>query len=202
LTGVRTFTYNDYMINKDTKKKRLLSFYEEQRRMPSFSELASIWGVKSKNAVAKLVKQLALEDFVTQDENGRLVPGKLFSGIRLLGTVEAGFPSPAEEELIDTMSMDEYLINNREATFMLKVKGESMKDAGIMEGDMVLVERNTTPREGDIVIAEVDHAWTMKYFRKNKGVIYLEPANEAFSNIYPEGELNIAAVVKAVIRKY
>jgi SOS regulatory protein LexA len=190
------------MINKDTKKQRLNDFYQNQKRMPSFSEMATLLGLKSKNAVAKLVNNLIEEGFVEKDERGRLLPGKLFSGIRLLGTVEAGFPSPAEEDLADTMSMDEYLIKNREATFMLKVKGESMKDAGIMEGDMVLVERNTTPREGDIVIAEVDNAWTMKYFRKDKGVIYLEPANEAFTNIYPQGELKIAAIVKAVIRKY
>jgi repressor LexA len=190
------------MINKDTKKHKIVGFYESQKRMPSFSELAALVGVKSKNAVAKLVKQLALEDFLDQDDHGRLLPGRLFSGIRMLGAVEAGLPSPAEEVLSDVMSIDSYLIKNREKTFMLKVSGESMKNAGIMDGDMVLVERNSNPREGDIVIAEVDHGWTMKYLRKDKGRVFLEPANEKFKNIYPEGELNIAAIVKGVIRKY
>ena len=83
----------------------------------------------------------------------------------LLGIVEAGFPS-AEEELIDTMSLDEYLIENKEASYILRVKGDSMIDAGIREGDLVIVERTNAPRVGDIVIAEVDGEWTMKYLRK------------------------------------
>jgi SOS regulatory protein LexA len=190
------------MNTREQKKQKLLGFYKAQKRMPSFAELAALLGVKSKNTIAKLVKSLAAEQFITQDEHGRLIPGKLFDGLRLLGSVEAGFPSPAEEELADTMSLDEYLIKNREATFMLRVKGDSMKDAGIIEGDMVLVERNITPKEGDIVIAEVDHAWTMKYFKRHKGEVYLEPANKDYKIIRPKGELRVAAVVKAVIRKY
>lgn len=189
-------------MNGDHKKQKLITFFQEQKRMPSFSELALLLEVKSKNAVSKFIKNLVGEGFIGQDEQGRLIPGKLFSGIRLLGSVEAGFPSPAEEELADTMTLDAYLIKNRTATFMLRVQGDSMQDAGIIEGDMVLVERNVTPKEGDIVIAEVDHGWTMKYFKKNKGQVYLEPANEKYKPIYPEGELRIAAVVKAVVRKY
>jgi repressor LexA len=77
-----------------------------------------------------------------------------------------------------------------------------MIEAHIAEGDMVLVERTLTAKPGDIVIAEVDQGWTMKYLRVDKkGRTYLEPANKNFKPIYPEYELNIAAVVKAVIRK-
>ncbi|HTW96156.1 MAG TPA: S24 family peptidase, partial [Candidatus Methylomirabilis sp.] len=99
-------------------------------------------------------------------------------------------------------SLDEYLIENKEATFILKVSGESMIDAGIMPGDMVLVERGRDPRDGDIVIAEVDNAWTMKYFRKKGNKIILEPANKKFSPIIPKSDLRVAAVVRSVIRKY
>ena len=119
-----------------------------------------------------------------------------------MSKIKAGFPSPAEEELADTMSLDEYLIKNKEATYMLKVSGESMKDAGIMPGDMVLVDRSLTPADGNIVIAEVDHQWTIKYLRKRGKSVYLEPANSKFPIIHPKEELKIAAVVKAVIRKY
>ncbi len=184
------------------KKKKIIKFYERERRMPSFSELATILGVKSKNAVSKTVNHWLEDGFVSKDGLGRLLPGNLFSGVRLLGSVQAGFPSPAEEELADTMTIDDYLIKNREATFMLKVSGDSMEEAGIIEGDMVLVERNITPKDGDIVIAEVDHAWTMKYFQKEKGEIRLVPANKKYKPIIPQGELKIAAVVRAVIRKY
>jgi repressor LexA len=120
----------------------------------------------------------------------------------LLGLVEAGFPSPAEEELFDTMSFDEYLIDNRDASYILKVKGDSMIDAGIQEGDMVVVERTNDAKPGQIVIAEIDGQWTMKYLRKRGTAYYLEPANRKYRPIVPTEGLKIAAVVKAVVRKY
>ena len=170
--------------------------------MPTYSEIMTLLDYKSKNAVYKLINKLVEQGFVRKDKTGRLIPKNLFGNIRLLGQVEAGFPSPAEEELADTITLDEYLINNREATFLLKVKGESMKDAGIMDGDMVVAERSVTPAPNDIVIAEIDNEWTMKYYRVEGKTIFLEPANEKFENIYPKEELKIAAVVKAVVRKY
>ena len=85
---------------------------------------------------------------------------------------------------------------------MLKVSGDSMIDAGIKPGDIVLVERNKPPKNGDIVIAEVDGNWTMKYLRKSGRQITLAPGNKKFKPIVPEDELNIAAVVTAVVRKY
>lgn len=122
--------------------------------------------------------------------------------ITLRGTILAGFPTAAEEELLDTMSLDEYLIKNKEATFMLRVKGDSMIDAGILEGDMVLVERGKQPKPGQIVIASVDGEFTMKYYRKRGDKMYLEAANKKYKPIVPENELKIEAVVQAVIRKY
>ena len=102
------------------------------------------------------------------------------------------------------MSIDNYLIGNKEATFMLRVSGESMLDAGIQPGDMVVVERRTDARDGDIVVAFIDGGHTVKFLRKKDGQVWLEAANERFSDIVPaEGEeLQIMAVVRAVIRKY
>ena len=170
--------------------------------MPSYSEIMAITGLKSKNAVFKLVGKLIEAGQVRKDDKGRLTPTQSWFGIRVLGTVAAGWPSAAEEELTDTMTMDDYLIHNREKTFMLKVQGDSMIDAGIMEGDMVLVERGNSPRNGDIVIAEVDHEWTMKYYEKKDGLVRLIPANKKYTPIIPTEELNVAAIVKAVVRKY
>jgi repressor LexA len=104
--------------------------------------------------------------------------------------------------MLDTMSIDDYLIKNKEASYMLRVKGDSMIEAGIREGDMVIVERREEARDGDIVIAEVDGGWTMKYFRSRAHKVWLEPANKNFKPIYPEGEMKIAAVVRGVVRKY
>lgn len=187
--------YQDY-------KNKIITFYKENKRLPSYAEIMSLVGFKSKNAVYKLINKLIDDGIVEKDSQGKLNPKNIFGDLRMLGLVEAGFPTPAEEELADTMSLDEFLIDNKEATYMLTVKGDSMIEAGIQEGDMVLVERNIQPREGDIVIADVDGGWTMKYYRKKNGRVYLEPANKNYKPIYPEQELNIAAVVKAVIRKY
>ena len=129
-------------------------------------------------------------------------PGRGISFVKVLGMVEAGFPSPAEEELVDTLSLDELLIQNREASFLLKVTGDSMTGAGILPGDMVIVDRGQTPKSGDIVIAEVDGQWTMKYLRKRGESVTLIPANPKYKPIKPQHELMIAGVVTAVVRKY
>lgn len=181
---------------------QLRAFYDKKRRMPTYAEFMNITGFRSKNAVYKLIDRLVDAGYIEKDAAGRIAPTRLFSAIAVLGTVEAGFPSPAEEELIDTMTMDEYLIANKDATYMLEVSGESMIDAGIMPGDMVLVERGREAKDGDIVIAEVDHAWTMKYLRKKGQKVYLDPANKKFKRIEPRGDLRIAAVVISVVRKY
>jgi repressor LexA len=183
-------------------KKKILDFYRDNKRMPGYQEIMKLVGFKSKNAVYKLINKLVEEGIVEKDSQGRLSPSKLYGEVKVLGLVEAGFASVAEEETLDTMSLDEFLIGNKEATYMLRVKGDSMIDAGIQEGDMVIVERSQPAREGDIVIAEVDGGWTMKYYRKKAGKIYLEPANKKYPLIFPEHDLKIAAVVKAVIRKY
>jgi len=194
-----------HTLNKETLKTRIAEisrFYRERGRMPSFSELGELVGLRSKNAVYKLVAKLEGLNVLSKDERGRLIPRSLASPVKVLGMVEAGFPSPAEEELLDTLSLDKYLIDNPAATFLLKVSGESMTEAGIMPGDMVLVDRSRTAQSGDIIIAEVDGAWTMKYLKKRGQTVALMPANSRFKPIVPKSELKIAGVVTAVIRKY
>ncbi|MBE0426939.1 MAG: repressor LexA [Nitrospirae bacterium] len=177
-------------------------FYRQKGRMPSFSEICEIVGFRSKNAVFKLVNKLERLKFIERDEKGRLIPGSIAFNAKILGTVEAGFPSPAEEELADTLSLDELLIQNPDATFLLKVSGDSMSEAGILPGDMVLVDKGQVPKSGDIVIAEVDGEWTMKYLRKKGESVALIPANPRYKPLKPKKELKIAGVVTAVVRKY
>lgn len=170
--------------------------------MPSYQEAAKLLGLKSKDSAFRAMKRLIDTGVVDKDPVGKLIPGPNFGVVRLLGLVEAGFPTPAEEDLLDSITLDDYLIDNREATFMLRVKGDSMHDAGIREGDMVLAERTITAKPGQIVVAEIDGRWTMKYLRKQGSYFYLEAANKKYKPIYPEEDLRIAAVVKAVLRKY
>jgi len=183
---------------------KIANFYKKNRRMPTYAEIMKITGFKSRNAVFKLLKRLEGRGIIEKDNKGFLIPKRLFGEIRVLGTVEAGFPSPAEEELVDTMTLDEWLIKNKEATYMLKAKGDSMIEAGIMEGDMILVDRSKEAKNGDIVIARLNDGWTVKFLSKKGNVIMLVPGNKKYKNIIPkEGdELEIAAVVTAVIRKY
>jgi SOS-response transcriptional repressor LexA len=102
----------------------------------------------------------------------------------ILGIVEAGFPTSASEELLDTMSLDEYLIEREEATYLLKVTTSSMQNAGILEGDTLIVERGRDPKRGDIVIVERGGDYSMEYFVRS------------------DTPFTVAAVVRGVVRKY
>lgn len=112
------------------------------------------------------------------------------------------FPSAAEEELIDTLSLEEFLIKNPQSSFLIKVEGDSMIEAGIHPKDLVIFERGRQPADGDIVIAEVDGQWVMRYFQKRSGRVELVPANPKQKSITPQKELKVAGVITAVIRKY
>jgi len=188
-------------MNNPKYYKEFLNFFKVQKRMPSYREIAKIFKFKSKNAAYKLAEKMIGQNFIAKDAAGKLLPGELFGKIPVLGTVTAGWPSPAEEELVDVMSLDEYLVRKQEATYLLKVDGDSMIDAGILPGDLVLVERTNVIKDGDIVIAEVDNEWTMKYFKKSGQQTYLQPGNKKYQAIIPKQELKISAVVRAVIRK-
>lgn len=183
-------------------KNKIFSFYERQKRMPTYSEIMNLLGFKSKNSVYKLVHKLIDMGNLAKDATGKLIPTNLFQEVKLLGLVEAGIPMVAEEHVLDTLNLDNYLIKNRNNTYLLEVKGDSMIEEGIKEGDYVIVEKKNEAKDGEIVIAEVDGGWTMKYFRKEGNKVYLEPANKNYKPIYPETDLRIAAIVRGVVRKY
>jgi len=170
--------------------------------MPTYSEMMKLFDFKSKNAVFKVVEKLMDAGLVAKDHLGRLMPTDIFNEIPLLGSVTAGLPATVEEELLDRVNLDDFLIEKKASTYMLEVDGDSMIDAHIEKGDMVLVERTNQAKDGQIVIAEIDGEFTMKYFRKEGSKVWLEPANKNYEPIYPERSLNINAVLKAVIRKY
>ena len=190
------------MTIKDDKIDALRRFYRCNKRLPTYSEMCRIFGYNSKNAAFRFAKKLIDEGYIQKDDAGRLVPINNRFGLPLLGYVQAGFPSPAEEELIDTLSLDEFLIDKPESSFLLKVTGDSMIDAGIFEGDIVIIERGAKAKNGDVVLANVDNEWTLKYFRKNGSNYELIPANPKYPVIRPEGELSLGGVVRSVVRRY
>ncbi|MSR73193.1 repressor LexA [Candidatus Parcubacteria bacterium] len=183
-------------------QQKIISFYKKHRRMPGYKEIMALLGFKSKNAVYKLINKLVEAGIVEKDSQGHLIPRNIFGQVPVLGLVEAGFPSVAEEDRLDTMSIDELLIEDQSRTYMLEVKGDSMIEEGIREGDMVVAEKSEHARDGEIVIAEVDGGWTMKFYRSKGGKVWLEPANKNYKPIYPKESFRIAAVVKGVVRKY
>ena len=190
------------MTDYNSQFQKIISFYNNKRRMPSYSEILKLTGLKSKNSAFRLVGKLVSENLLEKDSLGRLLPSLQFNEIKVLGMVEAGIPALAEQQQLDTITLDNFLIKNRAETYMLQVSGDSMKDAGILPGDLVLVERGKPAKTGDIVIAQVDGQWTIKYLAKKGNRIYLEPANKKYKPIFAREELFIAAVVQAVIRKY
>jgi len=183
-------------------KNKLIAFYDTYKRMPAYREMMNLFGFKSKNAVYKLVEKLVDAGLIQKDKEGKIIPTNLFSETPILGLVKAGFPSAVDEQTGDTMSIDNFLIERKESSYILEVDGDSMIDAHITKGDLVIVERTTKAKDGDIVVAEVDGEWTMKYLRQKNGKTWLEPANKNYKPIYPTQDLTIAAVVKGVIRKY
>jgi repressor LexA len=185
-----------------TVEKSIAAFFRENRRMPTYSEMLDLLGVKSKSVVHFWINKLLAKGLLEKDSRGFLKPTRRSLALPMVGDVAAGFPSPAEEELRDVISFDEYLITRPGSSFILTVNGDSMTGAGIMEGDLVIVERDREPRNGDIVIAEVDSEWTIKYFRKEGRNIILEAANPKYKTIKPKSELRLGGVVTAVIRKY
>lgn len=187
----------------DEKLRRLREFLRTHDRLPGYRELMVLMGFRSSHSAFRLWTRLDRLGYVRKDGSGKLAPTRRLRGtLRMLGTVAAGFPSPAEEELADILSLDEFLIRRPEATFLLTVTGDSMIEAGIHPGDFVLVERGAQPRNNDIVVAQVDDEWTLKYFIRDREGVRLEPANRKYSPIRPRRSLVIGGVVRAVIRKY
>lgn len=206
--GARTAGGRKYRARAGNREleyiSKLKAFFSNNKRMPSYGELAGLMQAKSKFAAQYWVTKWLEEGLIKNDDAGKLLPGKIFYPVKVLGTVQAGFPSPAEEENVDTISLDDWLIENRESSFMLKVTGDSMIEAGIMPGDMVIINRGKQPKSGDIVIAEVDGKWTIKFFIRGTGGgrVVLKAANKKYPPIVPKEELRVAGVVTCVIRKY
>ncbi len=185
-----------------TVEKAIGIFFRENRRMPTYAEMIDLLGVRSKSVVHFWVHKLLSEGLLEKDSRGFLKPSRRSLALPMVGEIAAGFPSPAEQELRDIISFDEYLVKRPESSFLLKVMGDSMAGEGIMEGDLVIVEKGRDPQNGDIIVAEVDGEWTIKYFRKEGRNVILEAANPKYQPIRPKSELRLGGVVTAVIRKY
>ena len=121
-----------------------------------------------------------------------------------LCSIPAGFPSPATDYIEDGLDLNEYLVRHKAASFMFKVQGHSMRDAGIVDGDKVVVDRSIEPQHNQIVIAVVDGEYTIKRLYRRNGGVELRSENPAFKPICfkAESQLEIWGVVVGVVRRY
>lgn len=181
--------------------EKLQAFYRRHRRMPSYTEMTILFGFKSKNAVYRLVGKLVSAGIITKDTLGRIIPSAQFDSLPFAGSVKAGLPSEALEQK-EHINIESFLIKEKEKTYLLEVDGDSMINAHITDGDIAIIERINTAKNGDIVIANVDGEFTMKYFRTDGPKVWLEAANDAYAPIHPERELTIVGIVRGVMRKY
>lgn len=185
------------------RRRKLAQYFQEFRQLPTYDEMLSLFALKSKGSLYRYVQKFLDEGVLEKGSTGKLLPTDKLFGLRVLGSVQAGFPTTAEEDTnASTVSLDRWLIEHPQASYLLTVSGDSMIEAGIMEGDMVIVDRTRSPKTGDIVVAEVDHDWTMKYYIKRGDRVILRPANQNYPDIHPREELKIGGVVSSVIRKY
>lgn len=201
-----------------TEKQEAVLKYIEQYQMqfgksPTLREMREHFGVSSDNSILKHLKALEEKGYLQKDDTPRgigllnSVKEKLEAvsnvvRIPLLGTIPAGGPIFSEEHVIDYFEVGNDLLKKPQGSFALRVTGLSMINAGILEGDFVVANREITAKDGDIVVALVDGKNTVKRFRKKDHQTWLEAENPDYSDIHPDEYLEVQGVVTAVIRMY
>ena len=190
--------------NKDPEHlARLQDYYAQNRRIPSYQRLADLFGFASKAASRKLLDRLAVPGFVERTvDDDAWIPGPRFFDRPVVDSVRAGLPQAANDPRQEVLAIDDYLVSKPSRTVLLQVKGDSMDDAGLVEGDHIVVDRGLPAHTGDIVVAIVDNEFTVKYLAQDKRGFHLKPGNPAYAVIRPKGQLEIYGVVTGSFRKY
>jgi repressor LexA len=202
------------MIEEITQRqKQLLQFIIKQIREhnlpPSVSEMATYLQVKSKNAVAKLLNSLEEAGYIQTTGKARgikvldslnQIMEKGYIRAPILGSIQAGSPHWAEEQVEDWINLPQTLIRGRKEVFLLRVRGDSMINAGIFDNDLVIVRPIKEPKHNDIVVALLHDEATVKRFIQIKNRTYLKAENADYQNIYPKEEWTVQGKVVGVIR--
>lgn len=189
----------------------IVEFQQKRGYSPSLSDLATAFGVSSKNAIAKVVNALVREGQLEKDPKGRIKIIETHEEITapqpmvlpLFGPISAGFAAPVEEQAEEMFNIEDFMLpKDRSSVFLLRVKGDSMIEAGIHEGDIVIVDRSKQPRVFDIVVGVLDNEFTLKRLRQDKGKYYLQAENSKYPDLFAIEELQVAGVVIGTVRKY
>lgn len=182
----------------------LRDHYSRHRVFPPFAAIAKLLGLRSTSSVSALVTRLKDRGYLESDPFGRLAPGPRFFEREVLGSVRAGAPHPATETLLATVTIDEHLVPVPSRCVLLRIKGDSMQDAGLLEGDTVVVQKGAPSKPGDIVVAIVDDEFTVKTLAWDDRAqeFYLRPANKAYGPIRPRENLELFGKVVSAFRSY
>ncbi|MDP2631140.1 MAG: transcriptional repressor LexA [Candidatus Uhrbacteria bacterium] len=199
-----------------TKRQRevldfIEGFVQENNYTPSYREIAEGLGLSSPSTVHQHIQALCDKGVINTGCDGaarsiELIEVEGLSPLSVMlplaGLITAGEPIEAVEEN-EAMAIPTDFVVDIDNSYVLKVKGRSMIEDGIFDGDYVVIERNPSPRNGDIVVALLDNAYaTLKRFYREADHIRLQPANSTMEPIIIKGDLNIQGVVRAVIRKF
>lgn len=199
------------------KQQSVLDFIEDYQlnfgKSPTIREMREHFQVSSDNSILKHLKALTEKGYIEKDDTPRGI--KLLSALKeklneisdtvklpVFGFIPAGGPVASEEHIDSWMSVGNDLASNPADYFILRVTGNSMIDAGIFEGDLVVVNSKKEPRVEDIVVALVDNDNTLKRYIKQNGKAYLKAENQDYSDIHPQTDLQIQGVVTSLIRQY
>jgi repressor LexA len=201
-------------MNLTKRQKELFDYIagsiRDRGMPPTLSEMAKALRVRSKNAVAKLLAILEDKGFLKRDGTARGIrvfdefENEVSAGVvsvPILGSIPAGGPVMVEEHIEDWVNLPHSLIRGRRDVFLLKVRGDSMVGAGILNGDLVIVKPTREVRNGDIVVALLHDEATVKRFIEVNGRRYLKPENSKYQNIYPQDEWTVQGKVVGVIRQ-
>jgi repressor LexA len=191
------------MSSDPTYLSQLQDYYADHRVLPSYATMGALLGLRSKSSVSALVARLKLQGYLESAPDKRLRPSARFFERPLADvSVRAGLPNPTEDSGSSALTIDEYLVERPSHTVLVRVRGDSMIDAGIHDGDIAVVEKKQSANIGDVVVGIVDNEFTLKYLERDKGVFVLRPANPAYPVIRPQGHLEIFGVVVGLVRKY
>ena len=190
------------MSNDRSYLTTLQDYYARHRALPSYASIGGLLGLRSKSSVAALVARLKLAGFLDSTPDRRLAPTRRFFARPLAESpVRAGLAETVDDGEAEALTIDDYLIERPSSTVLIRVKGDSMMDAGIFDGDLVVVEKRPSAHKGEIVVAIVDNQFTLKRLDLEGGKFILRAENKAYAPIRPEGALEIFGVMVGLVRK-
>lgn len=182
---------------------KLREYYAKTRRIPTQLRISALMGF-TPPAAKRFMERLEAGGYIarTPDDDAWIPSQKFFEYPLVDGSVHAGMPEAVVAVAAEPFYLNEYLVRNSSKTVFITVKGDSMIEAGILDGDLAVVELCNSAKPGDFVVAIVDHEYTLKELATERNYLILKPHNKAYPIIRPQEELVIFGVLIGIVRRY